>query len=245
MILSGTAVGFIAVLALLAASILLAILDRKSSENNENKKSKSLSRLALVLFLASFVGGVVVTLLSGVKDRDKDSMGFQGRAGSPMASSEGSGSAGPERNAIGQVNQEEFEALKVKVAADPKDVRSRERLGHLYLQMQDFENTFEMAHEALKLNPKSAESYVHLGMILFAMRKMDDAMDQFNKALSIDPNNTEALLFKGIVQFQGQQDLPGARKTWEHLLKVAKPGDPTLPRVRMFLSSIQSAPEGK
>lgn len=168
--LSGTTVGFISVIALLCASILMAVLDRK-----EKRKG----RMALWLFIAAFVGGVVVTLVGGTRPREEQK--------GPMVT-------------IGQVDEKEFEALRRKVAADPRDVASRERLGHLYLQQQDFENVFRMAHEALQLDPKSVESRVHMGMVLFAMGNREQAVLQFDQALQIDPKNAEALRFKGMVE---------------------------------------------
>lgn len=92
---------------------------------------------------------------------------------------------------------------------DPKDVPSRERLGHLYLQMQDYENVFRLAHEAIQIDPKSSESHAHMG----------------------------------IVQMQGTNDPKGAKESWESFLKVAKPNDPGLPRVKMFLEMVSRQTE--
>ena len=241
--LSGTMIGLIGVLALLAASILLAILDRKEKGRGNAAQSQFLSRMALGLFLAAFFGGVVVTLLSGVQPREKGqgmTGSMRGSAESSPDSSEESGFAGSEQNAsIGSINSEEFSRLQEKVAKDPKDVASRERLGHLYLQQQDYENVFKMAHEALQTNPKSTESRAHMGMVFFSMQQMDQALAQFDQALAIDPNSLEALLFKGIVQFQGQQDQDGARETWGRYMKIAKPTDNGYERVQMFLKMIK------
>lgn len=179
MILSGTMIGFICVLALLGASVLIAVLDRK-----EKKKGK----FALILFLGAFLGGVVMTLLAGIRAREEGG-GMTGRP--PMRGG---------MQTIGEVDQEEFNRLVEKVSKDPKDLRSRERLGHLYLQMQDFENVFRMAHEALQLDPKSVESRVHMAMVLFTMGEIDQSLAQFDRALELDPKNLEALRFKGMVE---------------------------------------------
>ncbi|MDO8461972.1 MAG: tetratricopeptide repeat protein [Deltaproteobacteria bacterium] len=186
MILSGTVLGLVGVFALLMAALILALLDKRERERDKNvPRSRFLSKMALVLFLAAFVGGVLVTLIGGIKPReDQTSMG----------------STPPMAPAIGQVDEEEFKKLQQMVLEDPKNIKARERLGHLYLQQQDFENVFRMAHEALQINPKSVESLVHMGMVLFAMQKPDDAMNQFDKALAIDPKNQEALRFKGMVE---------------------------------------------
>lgn len=220
--------GFVAVGALLAASIFLALLDRKEKNN--------LSRLALGLFLAAFIGGVVVTLLSGVGARQDDGP----MTGMPMgAPTEAAGAMG-----MGQIDAEELAGLQAKVAADPKDVKARERLGHLYLQQQDFENVFKMAHEALQIDPKSTESRVHMGMVLFSMQQTEKAVSQFNQVLATDPNNLEALRYKGLVQFQGQQDLDGAKETLTRYMQIAKPDDTGYKMAQMFLGMIASQLEG-
>lgn len=260
--LSGTTLGFICVGALLLAAILLAVLDKKEKGKGNVERSRFLARMALGLFLAAFLGGVAVTLVGGVRPRDEQQpmaarsmRGIGGRAGSPPDSSEGAGFAGPERmmggpgpmmggapmpggGAIGKIDEAEFQKLMDKVNSDPKDVSSRERLGHLYLQQQDFENVFRMAHEALQVNPKSVESRVHMAMVLFSMGDLDQALAQFDQALQIEPKNLEALLFKGIVQFQGKDDLKGAKETWDRFMKIAKPSDNGYDRVQMFLKTI-------
>ncbi len=225
--LSGTAIGFICVLAILLASFFIAMLDRQ--EKKKGNRSKALSRLSLILFLAAFIGGVVVTLVAGVRPRAGDSP----MTGRPMGPMSGGGS-------IGRIDEEELKRLEEIRQKDPKDVRSRERLGHLYLQQQDFEKVVEVSHETLKLDPKSAESRVHMGMVLFAMQQIDPAIAQFDKALENDSNNTEALLFKGVVLFQGKDDLKGAKQSWERFMKISKPDDPGRVRVEMFLENINS-----
>ncbi len=227
MILSGTVIGFICVFALLVASILLASLDMKERKKGNSERARFLSRLALILFVLSFLGGVGVTLTRGVRTR----AGSESATGHPMGNPMGSAS-------IGKVDEDEVKHLQEKVAADAKDVKSRERLGHLYLQMQDFENVFQMAHEALKMDPRSAESLAHMGMVFFAMQQLDQALELLDAALKINPENTEALLFKGIVQFQGKNDLKGAQSTWGKFMKVSSPSDPGRVRVEMFLKTI-------
>lgn len=172
--------GLVGVFALLCAALTLALLDRR-------QHSPFLSRMALILFLCAFVGGVLVTLIGGIKPRNNQI---------PMGPS--AGKTGP-MGSIGSINEGELKTLQEKVAQNPRDIRSRERLGHIYLQQQDFENVFRMAHEALQINPKSVESLVHMGMVLFAMQDPTAALQQFDKALAIDPKNQEAIRFKGMV----------------------------------------------
>ncbi len=239
MIISGTLLGFVSVAALFLASLVLAYLDWKEKSKGHVAKAKLLSKAALGLFIAAFLGGVVVTLVSGVKPREDGAAAMmQGKRGDvppdhpPMA---GGGMMG---GAIGKIDEKELQKLQEKVEKNTADVKSRERLGHLYLQMQDYENVFKMAHEAIQVDPKSLESRVHLGMAMNVMGQPEQGMAQLDRVLQADPKHLEALLFKGMLQLQSQ-DLEGARETWGRFMKFAKPSDNGYERVRMMLSSLQ------
>ena len=97
-----------------------------------------------------------------------------------------------------------------------------------------------MSHEAIQLDPHSVESRVHMGMVLFAMGEMDGAMKQFEQALLMKRDDPEALLFKGLAQFQGQNDLKGAKATWEHYLKTAAPDDPGRAKAQALLNRVNA-----
>lgn len=229
--LSGTVLGFICVLALFVCSLILAFLDKREKSKGHADRARLLSRTALGLFIAAFVGGVVMTLVAGVGPRS-DQGPMKGPGQAPMAG-------------IGTVDEQELRALQEKVASNPKDVASRERLGHLYLQLQDYENVFQMSHEAIQQDPHSVESRVHMGMVLFAMQETHGAMKQFEQALLMKHDDPEALLFKGLVQFQGQNDLNGAKATWEHYLKTAAPDDPGQTKARTLLDMVNSRLESR
>ncbi len=236
MFITGTTIGFACAIALLLAAIFSALLERKEKKQGNTDKSRFLSRLALVLFLVSFVGGTAVVLLSGIQPRDAArGIGM----GKPMGEESGA-PASDSKSTIGQVNEEEYNALKKHIEENPKDVKALERLGHLSLQLKDFDAVIDLSEKALTINPKSAESLTHLGMAYSAIQDQDKAMEMFNQALKADPKFTEALLFKGIVQFQ-EQDLKGAQETWNTFLKVAKPNDPGRHRVEMFLKAIEKS----
>ncbi len=254
--LSGTTVGFVCVFALLMASIFAALLDRKEKAKGDDSRSRFLSRTALILFIAAFIGGVGVTLVSGVRPReagqtmtgkpmDSSMGGIGGSAGSPPDSSAGTGFAstaseglpmtGPAQ--IGKIDQKEIEDLKNRLEKNSKDVAALERMGHLALQLQDFESVFKLAHQTLLIDPKSAESLAHMGMVYSAMQQKDKALEQFDAALKINPKLTEALLFKGVIQFQSD-DWKGAKETWDRFMVVSKPDDPGRVRVEMFLKTV-------
>ncbi|MBI4367175.1 MAG: tetratricopeptide repeat protein [Deltaproteobacteria bacterium] len=192
-------IGLICVLALVAAAIVLVYLDRQAAalppRAANPTRSPLLGRMILLVLVGAFVGGVALVLASGIRPRtDHPPMGMS------MPMGNGSDTAGMPQGGsvgvIGTIDPAELRRLEAAVAADSNDVRARERLGHLYLQQQDFEKVFAMAHEALKLDPKSVESRVHMGVVLFANQDLPGAMAQIDKALALDPTHVEALRFK-------------------------------------------------
>jgi len=252
MVFSGTTVGFACVFALLMASIFAAILDRKEKSKGNADKARFLSRTALVLFIAAFLGGVGVTLVGGTRPRESghamtgmpmggpgpatampegggDEEGAEGGAQPPMA--RGSMAS------IGKIDQRELEGLRTRLEKNPNDVAALERMGHLSLQLQDFESVFKYAHQALLIDPKSSESLAHMGMVYSAMQQKDKALQEFDAALKANPKLTEALLFKGIIQFQND-DWKGSKETWDQFMKISKPNDPGRVRVEMFLKTV-------
>lgn len=236
MVLSGMLIGFICVFALLMAALLLAFLDRREKSKGNVQKSRLLSRAALTLFLGAFVGGVVMTLIAGVQPRRADDIATaRGMAGARSPPMQGRGMI---RVAPEPIDEKELQRLQEKVAQDPRDVASRERLGHLYLKLKDFENVFRMAHEVLQISPKSVESRAHMGMVLFSMQQIDSALRQLEIALEIDSKNLEALLYKGMVQFMALNDAVGAKASWDKYLQISNKDDPGRSRVRMFLNML-------
>ncbi|MBI2066464.1 MAG: tetratricopeptide repeat protein [Deltaproteobacteria bacterium] len=221
MILSGTVLGFIGAGFLLLAAVVIAFIEKKERGQGNAGKSKGLSHLVLGLALSAFVLGTAVTLLSGIRPREESgrfAMGSGGEGESPAGNS-GTAALPP------GVEETEVNQLKEKASKDSNDFASRERLGHIYLQMQDYEKVFQMSHEALQIRPDSFESRIHMGMVLFSMGEIDQSLEQLEIALKGEPNNLEALAFKGLILLQGKNDREGAKKVWARYLKRAKPGD--------------------
>ncbi|MBI2082148.1 MAG: hypothetical protein HYT76_01130 [Deltaproteobacteria bacterium] len=228
MILSGTLIGFICVVALFMASLLMAYLDKKEKAKGNTTQARFFSRVALTLFFLAFVSGVTVTLLGGIKPRVDDPHPQMGR--NRTASQGLSGDA-----------QGEAKKLQEKIKNAPQDTISRERLAHLYLQSGDYEKVFQLTHEVLQVKPESVESRVHMGMVLFSMQEVDSAIAQIDQALAKDPQNLEGLAFKGLIQLNGQNKPEEAKKTWQKYLKKAKEGDVGWGMVNALMGTLSSS----
>jgi len=167
MILSGTAIGFICVLALLFASLLIAFLDEKQRDKIAGR-SRFLSRLALGLFLAAFAGGVVVTLLGGIRDRgDRTPMTemkeFTETAGdlSDLAAQEKLAHQYLEQQDYEKVFQISHEVLQ-KI---PKSAESRTHMAMVLFQMGDLEGSLAQFKLALESDPESLEALAFKGLV--------------------------------------------------------------------------------
>ncbi|MBI4211644.1 MAG: hypothetical protein HY540_03315 [Deltaproteobacteria bacterium] len=219
MIITPQLIGIILAVALVITAIILFLSRKKMTGNPEH--TNLLEKIAFGLFGVAFVI-ILAAAMTGLKGPAQETFATDHP---PM---DGQGS-------IGQINEAEVKDLEEKITKDPNDVGSRERLGHLYLQAQNYEGVFQMAHDALKLNPKSSESRAHMGMVLFAMQDAPQAMQQFEKSLQENPHHLETLLFKGIVELQGLNDAKAAEATWGTYLRIAPENDPARARVNAFL----------
>ncbi|MDO8643910.1 MAG: tetratricopeptide repeat protein, partial [bacterium] len=135
-----------------------------------------------------------------------------------------------------EVDPEEIERLEGKLTQDPNDLPTLERLGHLYLQENNFEKVFETAHQALQTGKKSPESFAHMGIALFAQQDSEGAMRLLDKALELNPNHPESLFFKGML-YMSTGEIEKTKETWKKFVKVSPPGTTGLEKVRMFLEN--------
>src|SRR5262249_16565787 len=82
-----------------------------------------------------------------------------------------------------------------------------------------FEGRYQEAIAAyqavLKRDPKNVDAMTHLGLIVAMGGYADAALETFEKALALDPKYGRALLYKGQALYQGNQDVPGARRARE------------------------------
>ena len=77
-------------------------------------------------------------------------------------------------------------------------------------------------------------------MSYYYSNQPDKALEQFNHSLSLDPKHGKTLLNVGIVKAFGKQDLDGAAKAWQEVIRLA-PDSPEGQAAKRALESLQSA----
>jgi Tfp pilus assembly protein PilF len=150
-----------------------------------------------------------------------------------------SSSAAPTTRAA-VLNETEVTALKSVAEREKSNARPRVQLGNLYFDAEKYDDAIKWYGEALALEPKDVNVSTDLGVCYYYTNQPDKALEQFDKSLKLDPNHAKTLLNVGIVRAFGKQDLDGATKAWQQVMKVA-PDSPEGQAAKRALDSLQSA----
>jgi len=130
-------------------------------------------------------------------------------------------------------------ALERQANSEPNNATVRVDLGNLYFDAERYDIASSWYEAALKLEPKNVNASTDLGVSYYASNQADRALTQLDYSLSIDPAHAKTLYNQGIVRAFGKQDLDGAAKSWELLIKVA-PQSPEAERARTGLASLRA-----
>jgi len=102
------------------------------------------------------------------------------------------------------------------ISLDPKNIRAYTGLGHLYLELKEYEQALQTFEYLVKLNQKNShtvtrkndmgieeqtvdnsdvinENFIHIGEVYAAMGKHDKAFEYFSRALAYIPNDPKTL----------------------------------------------------
>lgn len=130
-------------------------------------------------------------------------------------------------------------ALERQANSEPNNALVRVDLGNLYFDAERYDIASSWYEAALKLEPKNVNASTDLGVSYYASNQADRALQQLDYSLTIDPAHAKTLYNQGIVRAFGKQDLDGAAKSWELLIKVA-PQSPEAERARTGLASLRA-----
>lgn len=155
--------------------------------------------------------------------------------------------AGGGQNDSGQqavpLDPSQVQQLTAEASADPKDASARIRLGNMYFDAQQYQTAVNWYQAALKIDPRDVNVSTDLGVCYYYLNQPDRALQQFNYSLSIDPHHLKTLLNIGVVRAFGKQDLEGAARAWERLVKIA-PDSPEGQAAKKALDSMREAHPG-
>jgi tetratricopeptide (TPR) repeat protein len=141
------------------------------------------------------------------------------------------------------LDEAQVTALKSIAGREPSNARPRAQLGNLYFDAERYAEAIQWYAEAVKLAPNDVNISTDLGVCYYYTNQPDKALEQFEHSLKLDPNHAKTLLNVGIVRAFGKQDLDGAVRAWQQVIKLA-PDSPEGQAAKRALDSLQSAHRG-
>jgi len=106
------------------------------------------------------------------------------------------------------------------VAVNPTNVNAWTQLGHVYFDTNNPPKAIRAYEKSLELNPNNPDVLTDLGVMYRRNGQPDKALATFDQAIAIAPNHEQSRFNKGIVLRYDMNDVEGARKAWEELLKI-------------------------
>jgi tetratricopeptide (TPR) repeat protein len=158
----------------------------------------------------------------------------------PAAASAPQGAGGSATTRAAVLDQAQVNALRAVAEREPSNAAPRVQLGNLYFDAERYEDAIKWYADAIKLAPNDVNTSTDLGVSYYYSNQPDKALEQFNRSLALDPKHAKTLLNVGIVKAFGKQDLAGAAKAWEEVIRLA-PDSPEGQAAKRALDSLQSA----
>jgi tetratricopeptide (TPR) repeat protein len=138
------------------------------------------------------------------------------------------------------LDETQVNALKSVADREPSNAKPRVELGNLYFDAERYSDAIKWYSDAIKLQPNDVNISTDLGVSYYYTNQPDKALAQFDQSLKIDPKHAKTLLNVGIVKAFGKQDLDGASKAWQEVIKLA-PDSPEGQAAKRAMDSLSSA----
>ena len=178
---------------------------QKTPENNFVKK-ETMMVVALIALVVGFLGGIFYSAIQS------------GPTGSVQTTS-----APPQQQQQPGMSNEQARAildLEQEVAVNPTNVNAWTQLGHVYFDTNNPPKAIRAYEKSLELNPNNPDVLTDLGVMYRRNGQPDKALATFDQAIAIAPNHEQSRFNKGVVLRYDMNDVEGARKAWEELLKI-------------------------
>ncbi|MGA8179107.1 MAG: tetratricopeptide repeat protein [Desulfobacterales bacterium] len=180
-------------------------MGKKEKETGSTVKKETMWMVASLALVVGFLGGIVFGVY-----KSETLKPFQN---APVSQPDEKGQ-GVSAEKAAQI----FE-LEKRTKEDPSDVAAWTNLGNLYFDTGSYKKAITAYTQSLALNPNNADVMTDLGIMYRRTGQPQKAIEAFDKAAKIDPRQETALYDKGIVLMHDLNDIPGAIKAWEELLK--------------------------
>ena len=185
----------------------------------------TVTALTAVTGVAGVLFGVIVGYLLGVSQREPGS--------GPVAAA--STAAAP----AAVVNEQELQAYRNVLAADPKNARANTELANRLYDAARYAEAIPYYQQAFAADMRNVNVSTDLATALYYAGRPDEALAQFEKSLAVDPKHGQTLFNLGIVRRDGKQDPKGAIAAWERLLG-AVPDYADASKVRTMIAELKT-----
>ncbi len=161
-------------------------------------------------------------------------------APAPQAAESAATPAGSSQTRAAILDDTQINALKSVAEREPSNAKPRVELGNMYFDAERYNDAIKWYSEAARLQPSDVNISTDLGVSYYYTNQPDKALAQFDQSLKIDPKHAKTLLNVGIVRAFGKQDLDGASKAWQEVIKLA-PDSSEAQAAKRALDSLTSA----
>ncbi len=120
-----------------------------------------------------------------------------------------------------QIDAQVLEAignLEANVTANPDNVESWTRLGHLYYDSAQVTKAIKAYERSLELQPGNADVWTDLGVMHRRNKQPQKAIEAFDHAFSVQPSHEQSRINKGIVLLYDMNNPEETIVVWEALL---------------------------
>ncbi len=104
------------------------------------------------------------------------------------------------------------------VALHPEDVPSLQKLGHLHLVLQQYQEALNTLDQALKIDPQNASTYFLRGLTLEGLGKEEEAIKAYRFSTELDADMIDAWIILG--QLYQKRDDPTAIQYFNNAVRV-------------------------
>jgi tetratricopeptide (TPR) repeat protein len=188
--------------------------------------------------IAFGIAGILFGLIAGWIIASQPGVARVPAAPAAARAPQGGGGSATTRAAV--LDQTQVNALKAVAERETSNATPRVQLGNLYFDAERYDDAIKWYADAIKLAPNDVNVSTDLGVTYYYSNQPDKALEQFNRSLALDPKHAKTLLNVGIVKAFGKQDLAGAAKAWQEVIRLA-PDSAEGQAAKRALDSLQSA----
>jgi tetratricopeptide (TPR) repeat protein len=114
---------------------------------------------------------------------------------------------------------ERLMALEQKAAEDPQNADYRTQIANLYYDLGQFDKAADFYQQSLDIRPGAPGVETDLAACFNYLGQIDRALETLNRVLQHHPGFPQAMFNKGIILAHGKNDVQGAIRIWEDLLR--------------------------